>query len=73
MQFRDVTQRHSTIFTLTGLHFSIRDVDIERAVTIWLLYSYYIIRALEDCGRYVGSIATTKFAHLTNDLRGSDN
>lgn len=68
MQCRDVTQRHSTIFTLAGLHFSICDVDIDCAVTIWHLYSYYIIRALEDCGGDVGSIATTKFAHLTNDL-----
>lgn len=66
----DVTQRHSTIFTLTGFHFSIRGVDIDCAVTIWHLYSYYIIRPLEGCGRDVGSIATTKFAHLTNDLRG---
>lgn len=71
MQCRDVTQSHSTVFTLAGLHFSIRDVDIDCAVTIWHLYSCYVIRGLEDGGGDVGSIATTKSAHLTNDLKRS--
>lgn len=50
MQCRDVTQRHSTISTLAELHFSIHNVDIDFAVTIWHLYSCYILGALEDCG-----------------------
>lgn len=71
MQCRDVMQRRSTISTLAELHYSIHNVDID-------LYSCYILRALEDCGWEMlaatlnTKYASTKFTHLTNDLRGSD-